>query len=203
MLSTTGAALEVEKMMRRLMFLLIFGGCAVLLVAVSGCGASYKPDPVQIELAIYTPDCVDILDASTTAGANLQLYSCGAGKKSQEWEMIGFGNDQTEIMNENSQMCMSVINDPPVSPDSALGQWVVQEPCSKDGSDPTQLWHITPAPSGEAGIRLVSAASGDCFDDPYGMTDAPDSFHLQQYSCTADDPAQGWTLNPVALGNTP
>ena len=149
-----------------MMFLPIFGGCVVLLIGVSGCGASFKTDPVRIELAIYTPDCVDVLDASTAAGANLQLYACGAGKKSQEWEMIGCGNDQTELMNENSQMCMSVVNAPPTSPDTA--QWVVQEPCLKDGSDQTQLWHITPAPSGEAGMCLVSAASGECFDDPYG-----------------------------------
>ena len=113
-------------MMRRMMFLPIFGGCVVLLIGVSGCGASFKTDPVRIELAIYTPDCVDVLDASTAAGANLQLYACGAGKKSQEWEMIGFGNDQTELMNENSQMCMSVVNAPPTSPDTALGQWVFQ-----------------------------------------------------------------------------
>ena len=24
--------------------------------------------------------------------------------------------------------------------------------------------------------------------------------HLQQYTCTADDPRKGWTLNQVALG---
>jgi hypothetical protein len=172
-------------------------------MGTTGCGASYKPDPIQIQLAIYTPDCVDVLDASTAAGANLQLYACGAGKKSQEWQMIGFNNGQTEFMNENSQMCMAVINNPPNSLDSSPGQWVVQEPCSKDGSDPTQLWTITHAPSGVAGMHIVSVVSGQCFDDPYGMTDPPDNYHLQQYTCTDDDPAQGWTLNEVALGDTP
>jgi hypothetical protein len=190
-------------MMRRTMFLLIFGGSGVLLVGTTGCGASFKSDPIQIELAIYTPDCVDVLDASTAAGANLQLYACGAGKKSQEWVMLGFDDGQTELMNENSQMCMSVVNNPPNSLDTAPGQWVVQEPCSKDGSDPTELWTIAPAPNGEAGMRIVSVVSGQCFDDPYGMTDAPDTYHLQQYTCTDDDPGQGWTLNHVALGNTP
>jgi ricin-type beta-trefoil lectin protein len=198
------AVFEVYKMIRWMpSLLLLLGGSTFLLIGTAGCGASYKPDPVQIQLAIYTPDCVDILDASTAAGANLQLYTCGAGKKSQEWEMIGFSNDQSEIMNENSQMCMAVVNQPPNSLDTAPGQWVVQEPCSKDGSDPTQLWTIGQAPNGEAGMQLVSVASGQCFDDPYGMTDAPASFHLQQYTCSNDDPAQGWTLNQVALGNTP
>lgn len=182
--------------------LVVFGGSALLLVGISGCGASYKVDPVQIQLAIYTPDCVDVLDASTNAGANLQLYACGAGKKSQEWEMIGFG-EQTEFMNANSQMCMAVVNNPPDSLDTAPGQWVVQEPCSKDGSDQTQLWTITPASNGEAGRQIVSAVSSQCFDDPYGMTDAPDSFHLQQYTCTPNDPGQGWTFNEVDVGNIP
>jgi Ricin-type beta-trefoil lectin domain len=182
---------------------LCFAASTILIVGAAGCGASFKEDPIQIQLAIYTPDCVDVLGASTAAGANLQLYACGAGKRSQEWELIGFGNSQSEVMNENSQMCMAVINQPPNSLDSAQGQWVVQEPCSKDGSDPTQLWSIARAPSGEAGMHLVSAVSGQCLDDPYGMTDPPDNYHLQQYTCTDDDPAQGWTLTQVALGDTP
>jgi Ricin-type beta-trefoil lectin domain len=181
---------------------LCFAASTPLLIGITGCGASYNPDPVQIQMAIYTPDCVDVLDASTAAGANLQLYACGAGKKSQEWEMIGFGQ-QTEFMNENSQLCMAVVNEPPNSLDTAPGQWVVQEPCSKDGSDQTQLWSITAAPNGEAGIHIVSAVSGQCLDEPYGMTDPPDTYHIQQYTCTDDDPAQGWTLTQVALGDTP
>jgi hypothetical protein len=186
-------------MTRLIAFLLLLaGGSALLLVGTTGCGASVKSDPVQIELAIYTPDCVDVLDASTGVGANLQLYTCGAGKKSQEWTMIGFTNG-TEFMNENSQLCMAVASDP----DTAPGQYVVQYPCVKDGSDPKQLWNIKTAPNGQAGLQLVSVVSGQCLDDPYGMTDAPDSYHLQQYTCTADDPGQGWTLNPVGLGDTP
>lgn len=133
----------------------------------------------------------------------MQLYACGAGKKSQEWELLGFSGGKSEVMNENSQMCMAVVNQPPNSLDTAPGQWVVQEPCSKDGSDATQLWTIAPAPSGEAGVHFVSAVSGQCLDDPYGMTDPPDNYHIQQYTCTDDDPAQGWTLTEVALGDTP
>jgi|ERR1700734_1188999 len=182
--------------------LLIFGGGTVLLVGMTGCGASYSVDPVQIQMAIYTPDCIDVLDASTAPGGNLQLYACGAGKKSQEWELIGFGQ-QTEFMNVNSQMCMAVANNPPNSLDTAPGQWVVQEPCSKDGSDQTQLWTVTPSSNGEAGRHIVSAVSGQCLDEPYGMTDPPDSYHIQQYTCTDDDPAQGWTFTEVAVGNTP
>jgi hypothetical protein len=187
----------------KVFLLLFFGGAGLLFFGVVGCGASINHDPIQIKLAIYTPDCVDVLDASTAAGANLQLYACGAGKKSQEWVMIGFSNGQTEFMNENSQMCMTVNNQPPNSLDTNPGQWVIQEPCSKDGSDATQLWTIESPPNGVAGMHIVSAVSGECFDDPYGITDPPDFYHLQQYTCTSDDPAQGWTFNQVSLGNIP
>lgn len=190
-------------MAKRLKLFLLLFAFVLSLFGAAGCGASFKADPVQIQLAIYTPDCIDVLDASTAAGAHVQLYACGAGKKSQEWELLGFGSGQTEIMNENSLMCMSVVNIPPDSPDTAPGQSVVQEPCSKDGSDQTQLWNIMSAPSGQAGRRFVSVASGQCLDDPYGITDPPDMFHIQQYTCTNDDPAQGWVLNEVELGNIP
>jgi hypothetical protein len=181
---------------RRVFRFLLLGGAAIPLVAAFGC-ASFKQDPIQIQLAIYTPDCVDVQDASTAAGAHLQIYACGAGKKSQEWEMRRFNTSQTEVVNENSQMCMSVASDP----DTAPGQYVVQEPCSADGSDLTQLWTTPQAPSGEAGVRFVSVASGQCLDLPYGAVASIDT--LQQYTCTNDDPAQGWTLNEVSLGNTP
>jgi hypothetical protein len=176
---------------------LLLGGSAFPFVAITGCGATVNQDPIQIQLAIYTPDCVDVQDASTAAGAHVQIYACGAGKMSQEWELHGLSGGQAEVVNENSKMCMAVANDP----DTAPGQYVVQEPCSTDGSDPTQLWTMPKAPSGEAGMRFVSAASGQCLDLPYGAVASIDT--LQQYTCDSDDPAQGWTLNEVALGNTP
>jgi hypothetical protein len=94
-------------------------------------------------------------------------------------------------------MCMAVASDP----DTAPGQYVVQYPCVTDGSQPDQIWSIKQAPSGEAGVRLVSLASGQCLDLPYGAVAS--IFTLQQYTCDTNDPAQGWNINPVAKGNTP
>jgi hypothetical protein len=185
-------------MMRRMVFVVsLIAGTALLLVAAVGCNSSFKTDPVQIQLAIYTPDCVDVEDASTAVGAHVQIYPCGTGKKSQEWVMTGFGSQGTEFMNVNSQLCMAVASDP----DTAPGQYIVQYPCVKDGSDPKQLWSVTSAPNGEAGMQLVSKVSSQCLDLPYGAVASIDM--LQQYTCTNDDPAQGWTLNDVAMGNTP
>jgi hypothetical protein len=172
----------------------------VLFLPLGLAGCSYNPtgDVAQIQLAIYTPICVDVLDASTAAGAQLQIYPCGAGKLSQEWTIEPINNAKTFLfINANSKMCMSVL-----SPnDTAPGQLVVQEPCAAAGTDPDQVWSINQAPSGEAGEQLVSQASGQCLDLPYGATAS--IFTLQQYTCTNDDPAQGWTINPVSRGNIP
>jgi len=168
---------------------------------IAGCAQiNFNGGVNQIQLAIYAPLCIDVQDASTASGAHIQAYACGAGKRSQEWmlkpvnlNMLG----QYTIVNANSQMCMSVAD----TPDTAPGQYVIQEPCASNDSPPNQTWTISPVPNGEAGMRFVSTASGQCLDLPYGATASV--FDMQQYYCTATDPAQGWTINPVEPGSTP
>jgi len=170
----------------------------VLLAGLSGCSYTPTGDMNQIQVAIYTPDCVDVLDASMASGANLQIYPCGAGKLSQEWTIKPVNNGtQYQIINGNSLMCMSVAS----NPDTAPGKFVVQYPCVSDNSQPNQLWTIVAAPSGEAGSRIVSVASGQCLDLPYGAVASIDT--LQQYYCDSNDPAQGWVVNGVTKGSTP
>lgn len=166
--------------------------------AISGCGYEATGSVNQIRLAIYKADCVDVLDASMSSGAKLQIYPCSAGKLSQQWLAQPVNNGQNYMfVNANSQMCMAVASDPNTAP----GQFVVQYPCVSDGSQPDQIWSIKQAPSGEAGVQLVSMASGQCLDLPYGAVAS--IFTLQQYTCDSDDPAQGWNVNQVARGNTP
>jgi hypothetical protein len=174
-------------------------GLAPLTGVLAGCGASTNPDPIQIQLAIYTKDCIDVLGASTAPGAYLQLYPCGAGKLSQEWNFVSVPNDVTAVtvVNENSKLCMSVA----YPYDTYPGQYIIQAPC--DPTNPDMLWRVQNAPKGQAGLQFINVASGECLDDPYGMTDPPDSYHMQQYYCTAGDPGQGWNNNPVQLGDIP
>jgi hypothetical protein len=169
---------------------------ALPLVLMTGCAYHLRGNTNQIQLAIYTPLCVDVLDASTTSGADLQVYPCGPGKRSQEWTVVPI-DEQThvELVNENSKMCMAVLD----ANDMAPGQLVIQEPCADNGTQQNQLWNIVLAPPGMSGTRIVSLASGQCLDLPYGA--AASVFHLQQYYCTADDPAQGWVLNSVPPGD--
>jgi hypothetical protein len=158
----------------------------------------------QIQLAIYRPLCIDVQLASTAPGAHLQAYPCGPGKLSQEWtikpatangSLISKG--LWMVVNANSKMCMTVSP----TPDTAPGQYVLQEPCSPDASDPDQIWTIKDAPDGEEGVRFMSVASQQCLDLPYGA--AASIFTLQQYYCTPNDPAQGWVIHGVSRGTIP
>lgn len=166
--------------------------------AITGCGSiSLTGGANQIQLGIYRSLCVDVKDASTASGASVEAYACGSGKRSQEWSFrtASSMSNQYTIMNTNSGMCMSVASDP----DTAPGQLVVQVPC--DSSQQDQIWTVSRAPSGQEGFRFISAASSQCLDLPYGATASV--FDLQQYYCTANDPAQGWSVQPVSEGNTP
>jgi hypothetical protein len=186
--------------MKRLTWLLLL----LPLFAICGCSEINLHGGLnQIKLAIYTPLCIDVEEASTAAGARVQAYPCGDSKRSQEWDVKPLSLDlfgQVTIMNANSQMCMTVLSGPN-NPDSAPGQLIVQEPCADDASQQNQLWTISTAPGGEEGVRVISVASSQCLDLPYGAVAS--IFFMQQYTCTANDPAQGWTFSPVSLGSAP
>jgi hypothetical protein len=183
-------------MKKWLVTMLLLAGTVCL--GIPGCGYDPTGNVDVIQLAIYTPDCVDVLDASMATGAHLQIYRCGAGKLSQEWMVIPVNNGQDYLFeNAHSQLCMSVASDP----DTAPGQYVEQDPCVDDGSNLNEVWSLQQGTGGEAGMRIISMASGQCLDLPYGA--AASIFTLQQYTCDADDPAQGWVINPVSKGNVP
>jgi hypothetical protein len=170
-------------------------------LGVTGCSATFNRYPNQIQLAVYTPICLDVLDASSADGAAVQIYACGAGKMSQEW-MINpkQSTAEVQIVNQNSRKCMAVASGPRGSV-SAPGQAVVQEVCASDYSAPSQLWKIVPTGDGAPGDQIVSVASGQCLDLPYGAIASIEL--MQQYTCTPGDPAQGWVVNPVQMGNIP
>lgn len=186
--------------MKHLLCLILpaFAASIFFILGATGCGVTPGMGPTfQIQLAIYTPLCIDVLDASTANGAEVQVYPCGPGKRSQEWQLVSVGSSGYNIVNVNSQLCMSVVN----NPDTAPGQHVDQETCTASGGAANQLWKMVKAPGSEAGYQFISAASGECLDLPYGATASV--FQLQQYTCTPDDPAQGWTVASVAPGNIP
>lgn len=189
-------------MARLFMIVLLYGfaGC-LLIFGMTGCGAQLITDPSQIRLAIYTPACIDVEGANVASGAHLLIYACGDGKRSQTWTITPLdGQQYNTVVNENSQMCMSVAAEPD---DQNPAEAVIQATCDK--TDPDMLWMIVPATAGNGvtGWQFVNRASGQCLDLPYSAVDAPDTLPLQQYTCTASDPAQVWNVNPVQVGTIP
>lgn len=168
--------------------------------AFSGCTADFGRYPNQIQLGFYTKDCVDVEDAVTTPGAHLLLYACDAGKLSQQWMLTPVANGYDTIVNANSKLCMAVSA---VPNDQGPGEAVIQATCNS--ANPDMLWKLVQAPEGVTGWNLMNQASGQCLDDPYGGTELPNTLPLQQYTCNPFpvDPAQGWIIQPVQLGNTP
>jgi len=182
--------------MKRLLFLAPLAPLASLL-SLLGCGYSADPGVNQIQLAIYTQECIDVLGASTADGAEVQVYPCGAGKRSQEWIVQPIDpQGDVIVINENSSLCMAV---DPATADQPAAR-IIQQTCSSDNSALNQQWKLTPQVA-DPGMRFVSLASQQCLDVPYGETYS--TVYMQQYFCTADDPAQGWVVNPVAPGSIP
>jgi hypothetical protein len=176
--------------MKRLVWLL-------LLPFLNGCGFQQNNGVYQITIAVYQHACVDVQYASTNSGAPAQLYPCGSGKRSQEWQAkLTDNNSGLQFINGNSKMCLSVLENPVTAP----GQYVIQEPCAPGGTQQNQIWTLAQV-SGTSGYNLVSAASKQCLDLPYGAI-ASISL-LQQFTCTPNDPAQWWVLRPVSTGSIP
>ena len=51
-----------------------------------GCGTGFKATgPLQIQLAIYTPLCMEAVGGSLAEGAPVQTYPCIDGERRQQW----------------------------------------------------------------------------------------------------------------------
>jgi hypothetical protein len=174
----------------------------IFLMALAGCDSNFYKYPSQIRLAVYQSGCLDVQYAATYDGAHVQFYPCGGGKRSQEWQITPAESvSQVQIMNMNSQMCMSVAGDPATLAVDAPGQYVVQEICQPIGSAPRQLWRIVPSTDGTPGEQFINVGSKQCLDLPYGAIAS--IFLMQQFTCTPGDPAQGWIVTTVQPGNIP
>ncbi len=175
---------------------------AALVLAVplgfTGCGAVVsKSSTMQMQMAIYTPLCLEIKAGSTLEGEIVQTYPCVPGERRQEWTFLPIPGTTSSfhIVNANSLQCMTVSYGR-----SALGTPVVQAPCYVP-SQASQVWAYIPATDPKMGYTLVSAINNLCLDIPYGETTGETP--MQIFTCKAADPAQAYVLNPVAQGSTP
>lgn len=176
-----------------------------LALALTGCGAVVsQSNTMQIQMAIYTPLCLEVADASTAQGEIVQTYPCVVGERRQEWTFVPIqGTSFFNIANANSLDCMTVSYGR-----SAPGTPVIQIPCYLPAQT-SQEWKYLPAKlttggatsASNTGYTLVSAINNLCLDIPYGETTGESP--LQVYTCTVNDPAQAYTLTPVAQGTAP
>ncbi len=163
-----------------------------------GCGAVVShSNTMQMQMAIYTPLCLEVQAGSTAEGAAVQTYPCMAGERRQEWTFLPIPGTTASfhIVNANSLQCMTVSYGR-----SALGTPVVQAPCYVP-SQASQVWAYLPATAPKAGYTLVSAINNLCLDIPFGETTGETP--MQIFTCKPADPAQAYVLNPVAQGNAP
>ncbi len=165
-------------------------------VVTGGCGAVRDAaDTVQIQMAIYTPLCMEVKDASTAEGQIVQTYPCVTGERRQEWSFVPLADAKSYfVVNANSGMCMTV-TDGRAAPSTP----VLQAPCYTP-TQASQTWAYTPAPAPMMGYRLVSGVSGLCLDIEQGATAGETP--LQVYTCKPMDPAQGFVLAAVPHGTT-
>ncbi len=167
-------------------------------LGLSGCGAVVShSNTMQMQMAIYTPLCLEVKNGSTVDGEIVQTYPCVTGARRQEWTFLPVAGTASSfhIVNANSLECMTVSYGR-----SAPGTPVVQTPCYVP-SQASQVWAYIPATSPKNGYTLVSAVNNLCLDIPFGETtgEAP----MQTFACTSGDPAQAYLLNPVAQGSAP
>ena len=157
-------------------------------VTTLGCGSGFKSlSPVLIQLAIYTPLCMEVAGGSMAEGAIVQTYPCLDNTLRQQWTIAPVDQKGNfNIVNLNSNQCMSVSN-----ADPAPSTPIVQAPCYVPAI-PSQMWSMYPAPAPRIGYNLFSALNQQCLDVPEGETVG--ETQLQVYTCTVGDPAQGYVF---------
>ncbi len=102
-----------------------------------------------ITSGINSADCVDLANASATAGNKVQLYTCNGVAAAQSWTLASNGTIQID------GGCMDI-----TGANYSNGTLIEWWPCNGGAN---QQWQAT-------GGELVNPASGKCLDDPASNT---------------------------------
>ncbi len=141
-----------------------------------GDGKKYRLASVMSRL------CLDVAGGSTTAGGNVQQYTCN-GLAPQNWTLARAADGSFSLKAENSGMCLTVQGG-----GATPGANVDQEPCN--GGE-AQAWTIKNVGLGY--YVLGHRGTGDCLDVAGGST-APGG-NIEQYTCNDLSP-QIWHFEP-------
>jgi Ricin-type beta-trefoil lectin domain/Glycosyl hydrolases family 43 len=127
--------------------------------------------PYVALVARHSGKCADVVNASTSSGAEVVQYTCGSGAN-QQWQLRDAGGGYVQLVARHSGMCADVAN-----ASTADGAQVIQYPC---GPGTNQQWQVQDA--GNGSVRLVARHSGKCLDVTSAST--ANGARIKQWSCT-------------------
>ncbi len=153
-------------------------GSAHLATAVSLLSST---SPVQV-IAKNSGKCLDVRGYSTSAGANLQQWSC-AGTENQQWLFAATGDGSYEVESVNSSMSLNVGGN-----SSSNGAPIIQWPYSGAADEKWKL-----EPTGNGYYTLVVESTGKCLDVRGGPSATGNGTLVQQWTCWGGD-NQAWQL---------
>ena len=120
--------------------------------------------------ARHSGKCVDVINASTSDGAEVAQYGCNGGSN-QRWTFRDLGTGYHQIVAQHSGKCLDVD-----ASSTANNARIVQRTCT---SGQNQQWQVQDA--GSSYVRLIARHSGKCLDVPSAST--ADGTRLIQYTC--------------------
>lgn len=117
--------------------------------AVGGTGQAKRPDGWQQLINGRSAHCLDVVQASTAAGAPIGQWIC-IGFQQQHYRAVPVSRTTVRLEIRHSGQCVSA---------AGPGAPVTQQPCS-DAARSTQEWTLRDA--GRSTFRLVHTATGQC-----------------------------------------
>ena len=142
------------------------------------CGSQYTWYEV---VARHSGKCLDVFDASTSAGANVIQWSC-IGDQNQQWLVIPIGDGYYKFIARHSNKVLSVPGG------NANGAPVVQ---STENGTATQQWRFVDLDSGY--LRIIVRGSGKALEVAGGSS--VDGTQVQQWDYFGAAHQQ-WLLRP-------
>ncbi|MFE0463234.1 RICIN domain-containing protein [Kitasatospora sp. NPDC058965] len=127
--------------------------------------------------------CLDVTGSSTTDGAQLVQWTCGAGKPNQQWQLVPVAAGTYQLVSVNSGKCLDVTGG-----STTDGAQVIQWTCGT--GKPNQQWQLVPV-AGTGADQLVSVNSGKCLDVTGNSQTA--GTPVIQWTCGTGKPNQQWT----------
>ncbi|MET8629141.1 RICIN domain-containing protein [Kitasatospora sp. NPDC004669] len=139
----------------------------------------------QTVVSANSSKCLDVTGASTTDGAQVIQWTCGAGKANQQWALVPVpGSSAVQIVSANSSKCLDV-----TGASTTDGAQVIQWTCGAGKAN--QQWALVPVP-GSSAVQIVSANSSKCLDVTGAST--ADGAQVIQWTC-GTGANQRWTVS--------